>query len=107
MIPGILTGRSLKSNTIGMKIIIEIKTGKIRIILKEGDFVRDELVFLEDQNISEKLWPYIDDLLRRNKISIEEIEKMEVDSDLEDTYTSRRIAEAAANTFNWIKNSQL
>ena len=90
-----------------MKIIIELKLGKISLKLEDSQHCIDELVFAEDQNISENLWPFIDDLLKKNGSAVEAIERMEVDSDLEDTYTSRRIAEAAANTFNWIRQGKM
>ena len=88
-----------------MQIIIEIKDKVIRLILKEQEKLIDEVEFAQEENISQKLLPFFDELLKKNKLTKEDISKVEVDTDLGDTYTSRRIAEAFANSFNDFKKS--
>ena len=86
-----------------MQIIIEIKNKVTKLILKDKEKKLDELVFGADENISEKLLPNFDILLKRNKQEPKNISRVEVESDLGDTFTSRRIAEAMKNAFLWTK----
>ncbi|MFZ2193762.1 MAG: hypothetical protein WAV31_05960 [Candidatus Moraniibacteriota bacterium] len=88
-----------------MQIIIEIKNKVIRLILKDQEKLIDEIEFNQEENISQKLLPFFDELLKKNELTKEDISKVEVDTDLGDTYTSRRIAEAFANSFNAFKKS--
>ncbi len=89
-----------------MQIIIEIKNKITKLILKDGQKVLDEVVFTPEENISEKLLPHFDALLKKNKLTTGDIEKVEVDTDLGDTFTSRRIAEAMKNAFDWTKKEK-
>lgn len=86
-----------------MRIIIEIKNKATKLILKEKEAVLDEFTFPEDHNISERLLPLVDELLKRHGLSPKDIENFSVTTDLGDSYTSRRIAETVANVFNWKK----
>jgi tRNA A37 threonylcarbamoyladenosine modification protein TsaB len=89
-----------------MNIVIEIKNKITKLILKKDQKVLDEVVFGVEENISEKLLPNFDALLERNKLTLKDIEKVEVETDLGDTFTSRRIAEAMKNAFDWTKKNK-
>ena len=89
-----------------MQIIIEIKNKITKLILKNGSQKLDEVVFLAEENISEKLLPNFDALLKKNKLILDDIEIVEVETDLGDTFTSRRIAEAMRNAFDWAKKEK-
>jgi len=89
-----------------MNVIIEIKNKTTKLILKSGQKTIDELVFAPEENISEKLLPKFDALLKKNKLTLDDIKSVEVETDLGDTFTSRRIAEAMKNTFLWTKKNK-
>jgi tRNA A37 threonylcarbamoyladenosine modification protein TsaB len=89
-----------------MRVIIEIKNKITKLILKNGAKKLDEVVFELDENISEKLLPNFDALIKKNKLTLDDIEKIEVETDLGDTFTSRRIAEAMKNAFDWTKKAK-
>ena len=89
-----------------MDIVIEIKNKETRLILKDGSKTLDEVVFLAGENISEKLLPNFDVLLKKNILTVDDIENVEVETDLGDTFTSRRIAEAMRNAFLWTKKNK-
>lgn len=89
-----------------MIIVIEIKNKETRLILKDGSKTLDEVVFLAGENISEKLLPNFDVLIKKNKLTVDDIESVEVETDLGDTFTSRRIAEAMKNAFLWTKKNK-
>ena len=86
-----------------MRVIIEIKNKITKLILKKGPTNLDEVVFGVEENISEKLLPHFDALLKKNKLPLGDIDNVEVETDLGDTFTSRRIAEAMKNAFDWTK----
>jgi tRNA A37 threonylcarbamoyladenosine modification protein TsaB len=84
-----------------MKIFLEIKAGWIRIILKEKENILEEVFFLEERNLAEKLLPTIDKLLKKNKLQPEDIADFQVLSDLGENYTTYRLAKTVAETFKF------
>ena len=103
MIRGILSGVKLKNKT--MQIIIEIKNKIVTLLLKDGKKIIDEIVFSAEENISQKLLPNFDTLLKKNKLAVKDIKSVKVETDLGDTFTSRRIAQAFANSFDYFKKT--
>ena len=90
-----------------MEIIIKIKERKISTILLQNKKEVDFLNIVEEHSLSEKLLPEIDRLVRKNKLKLEDIEKVTVDSDQEDNFTTTRIAKSVANAWNWnLKNKE-
>ncbi|HAT73646.1 MAG: hypothetical protein US30_C0009G0013 [Candidatus Moranbacteria bacterium GW2011_GWF2_36_839] len=90
-----------------MEIIIKIKERKISTILLQNKKEVDFLNIVEEHSLSEKLLPEIDRLIRKNKLKLEDIEKVTVDSDQEDNFTTTRIAKSVANAWNWnLKNKE-
>lgn len=90
-----------------MQIIIEIKNKITKLLLKNGEKTVDEIVFLPEQNISKYLLPFFDEILKRNNLTIDDIKNMEVETDLGDSFTSRRIAEATKNAFDWTQKRKV
>lgn len=86
-----------------MLIIIEIKNKLTKLILKKGKKRLDEIIFSETENLSQKLLPNFDLLLQRNKLTVNDINNVKVETDLGEAFISRRIAEAFANCFNYKK----
>ncbi|KKP78424.1 MAG: hypothetical protein A2271_05140 [Candidatus Moranbacteria bacterium RIFOXYA12_FULL_35_19] len=90
-----------------MEIIIKIKERKISIRLLQNKKEVDFLDIVEEHSLSEKLLPEIDKLLRKNKLKPENIEKVQVESDLGDNFTTTRIAKSVANAWEWnLKNKK-
>jgi tRNA A37 threonylcarbamoyladenosine modification protein TsaB len=84
-----------------MKILLEIKSGWIKIILQDGKKILDAVSFLEERNLSEKLLPTIDKLLKKNKLQPEDMADFQVVSDLGENYTTFRIAKTVAEAFKF------
>ncbi|PJA87386.1 MAG: hypothetical protein CO140_04640 [Candidatus Moranbacteria bacterium CG_4_9_14_3_um_filter_40_7] len=82
-------------------LLLEIKSGWIRIVLKDEKKVLDELSFLEERNLSEKLLPTIEQLLRKNKLQPQDIQDFQVTSDLGENYTTFRLAKTVAEAFKF------
>lgn len=82
-----------------MKILLEIKSGWIKIILQNKKNILDRVSFLEERNLSEKLLPTIDRLLKKNKLQPQDIKDFQVVSDLGENYTTFRIAKTVSQSF--------
>jgi len=84
-----------------MNIEIKIEKNVVSIFLKNKKNIQDQIVFPEERNLAEKLLPSIDSLLKKNKAKPTDIEKMELIADLDDSFTTYRIAKAVVDSFNW------
>jgi hypothetical protein len=84
-----------------MKVLITIKDRKVKISLYKGKKGIDFLDMADEYKLSEELLPEIDKLLKRNKLKPEDIRKMEVRSDQNDTFTTTRIAKTVAKMWNY------
>jgi hypothetical protein len=87
-----------------MKIRIEIKQGMIGILLVDKSKILDRISFPEERNLSEKLLPIVDEFLKKNRLSVQDIERMELKSDLDESWTTYRIAKSVTEAFNWARN---
>lgn len=85
-----------------MKIVIEIKDDNIKLILKDSENVVDESSWKEEQNLSKKLLPEIDKLIKNNKLETSDIDNVEVDTGISEKFTTVRIAKIVAKTFNFV-----
>ncbi|MFZ2153935.1 MAG: hypothetical protein WAV16_01775 [Candidatus Moraniibacteriota bacterium] len=83
-----------------MQIEIQIKDKQVKLTLNDRGVVLAESILENSANLSEKLLLEIDALLRRNDLSPQDIEKMDVGSTISDDYTSVRIAKVVAEVFN-------
>ena len=84
-----------------MNVDIIIEKNIVHILLKSKSKILNKIAFPEARDLSRKLLPNIDKLLKKNKIEPEEIERMELKSDTSETYTTYRIAKAVTAAFNW------
>lgn len=84
-----------------MNIEIRIEKNIVAIQLKNKKALLDHVVFPEERNLAEKLLPSIDKLLKKNKLEAKDIKVMELKADMDDSYTTFRIAKSVVDSFNW------
>ncbi|MFA6973679.1 MAG: hypothetical protein WC238_03015 [Parcubacteria group bacterium] len=84
-----------------MIIEINILNKQVTLLLKDKKNIVDSLDFPEERQMSEKLLPAIDGMLKKNKLVPREIEKMTVQSDLGDNFTTFRLAKTVADAWNY------
>jgi len=82
---------------------IKLKERMIEIYLKDGKKVLDMITFPEKGDLTEKLLPMIDNLIKKNKLQIKDIQKIITKSDLKEPFTSYRILKTVEKTFNFFK----
>ena len=85
-----------------MKILINIKIGKTKIVLFNDKKEIDNVDIIEERSLSKKLLPEIDKIIKKNNLTPEDIKKIKVNSDQSDSFTTTRIAKSAANAWNFI-----
>jgi tRNA A37 threonylcarbamoyladenosine modification protein TsaB len=85
--------------------IIKIKIAKktVELILQKGKQVLARHKFADEYRLSEELLTEIDKLLKRNKLKTADIEKITVESDLGENFTTYRIARAIADSWNFAR----
>ncbi|GBE17015.1 hypothetical protein BMS3Abin15_00848 [bacterium BMS3Abin15] len=83
-----------------MYLYIHLKKEKITLQLKDNKKVIGSSLWNDENNLSEKLLPEIDKLIRKNKINKENI-KLTVKTDIPAGYTTTRIAKSVANAWNY------
>ncbi len=74
--------------------------------LRDNKKVIDSSSWDDENNLSEKLLPEIDKLLKKNKVKKEDI-KIEVKTDIPAGYTTTRIAKSVANAWNYGGNIRI
>lgn len=84
-----------------MRIEIKIKNKTVSVLLKKGEGVLDELKILEEHSLSEKLLPVIGEMLKKHSLEPEDVEKMELESDLGENFTTYRIAKSVVEAWNF------
>lgn len=86
-----------------MRLIIDIHKKLVKISIIENNREVDSADFPEENNLSDKLLLEIAKLLEKNKISLKNVEKAELQTDLTDGFTTYRIAKTIVETSNWGK----
>ncbi|HRZ95048.1 MAG TPA: hypothetical protein P5262_00610 [Candidatus Moranbacteria bacterium] len=87
-----------------MKLQINIKDNNILLVLEaETKEKIDKISFPNERNLTEKLLVLIDNLVKRNKLEINDIKNVKVKSDMADSFTTARIAKVTANIINQMK----
>lgn len=84
-----------------MEILIKIEDKIVSLILRDKGKVVNETSFEGEYQLSEKLLPEIDKLLKRNNLKPEDIKKIKSEVDDEKSATTYRIAKTAEKIFNW------
>ncbi|MEA3273157.1 MAG: hypothetical protein U9Q72_00975 [Patescibacteria group bacterium] len=91
-----------------MILVLQIdKTAKASISLEERGKLIDQLRWQDKQNLSEKLLPKINILLKRNNITVQELEDVNLAVDMEESYSAYRIASATMKTLRYCMGKEL
>jgi len=88
-----------------MNIILSVQQKKITISLRKGKEIVDQKQWGDKRDLSLRLLSEIDALLQKNDVLPSDIKKMFVTTDLPEGYTTPRIAETVAKTWNFAVQS--
>lgn len=84
-----------------MHIEIKIENKLVEIALVKGIKIIDSATFPEENNLSEKLLPAIDGLLKKNKLAPRGIKDVKVETDTPGSFTTSRIAKTVGKVWEW------
>ncbi|MDO8240656.1 MAG: hypothetical protein Q7T51_01610 [Candidatus Moranbacteria bacterium] len=84
-----------------MNIQINIENKIVTINLLDKKKILDSVTISEEHRLSEDLLPTIVELLQKNKLTVTDVKKMTLKSDMGDNFTTHRIAASVTNAFNW------
>jgi hypothetical protein len=84
-----------------MDIEIKINNKVVEIFLCDGGIVVSSAIIAEEHRLSEDLLPEIDKLIISAGLSVRDIEKMVLQSDMGENFTTQRIALTVVQAFNW------
>jgi len=84
---------------------VEIKAKIITISVKNRQHIVDALSWSEDHDLSRNLLPKINGILEKNSIKWEELKDVKLKSDLDENFTTYRIAKSLIEAIKFfIKN---
>lgn len=86
-----------------MELLIKIWNSEVTIFLIKNKKILDSFAFELDRDMSERLLPEIDKLLKKNKLESKDIKKARFKTNIKNSYTTVRIAQVVVNVFNWVK----
>jgi tRNA A37 threonylcarbamoyladenosine modification protein TsaB len=84
-----------------MKLELYLTQEKATLYLKDGKKIIDRMEWPEKNNLSQKLLLEVDRIIRKNRLKKKDIKKIEIKSDIPVGYTTTRIAETVAKTYNF------
>jgi len=82
-----------------LQLIVRNKKVSIKLYLRKKKI--DILAFREENNLSEKLLPAIDEIIRKNKLIAADIKNIEAITDTPDSFTTSRIAATVGKGWNF------
>ncbi|XLQ20447.1 MAG: hypothetical protein ACKUBY_01560 [Candidatus Moraniibacteriota bacterium] len=88
-----------------MHIKLELKEKNVSLVLLDGENKIDEENWVDENNLLEKFFPIIDDMLKRNNTNIDNVEKFNLETNIPEGYTTARIAKTIIKTLNFAHNS--
>jgi len=88
-----------------MQLEILVKNQHIVLSLKKGKKIINQAEFAEKNSLSKDLLIQIDKFLQKNNLTAKELKKVFVKTEINKSFTSYRIAETVAKTFNTFKQA--
>lgn len=84
-----------------MKITLLIKEKNVTLFLFDGEKVLSEKKWVDENNLLEKFFPAIDDILTENNLKVNEVKNFMLKTDVPKGYTTERIARTIVQTLNF------
>jgi len=82
------------------KIIVKLETENLELILLEDASEIDKASFYDLKNLSDSLLIKIDEFLKKNNLTLSDINKFDLQTDISDKFTSVKIADVIVRTLN-------
>ncbi len=80
---------------------LSVKEKKVTIVVLDGEKIFDKEDWVDENNLLEKFFPIMDEMLGRNNININDIDNFELVTNIPAGYTTARIARTIIKTLNF------
>ncbi len=84
-----------------MQIKILIKEKNVTLTLLNSEIIVSEKKWTDENNLLEKFFPALDEILEENDLKVDELENFILETDVPKGYTTERIARTIVQTFNF------
>ncbi len=88
-----------------MQIELLLKEKNVELVLRNDDQEIDRIQWIDENDLLEKFFPTIDDLLARNKLVIGNVSNFLLVADIPKGYTTARIARTIIKTLNFARHA--
>ncbi len=90
-----------------MHVKLNVHQNGVVLALKDHEKVLDEKTWVDENNLLEKFFPALDDLLCANRSTVQSVEKFVLECDMPKRYTTARIARTIIATLNFACQSEV
>jgi len=84
-----------------MQIQLGLKEKKVTLVLQDGEELIKELEWIDENDLLEKFFPAIEDILSSSNIDIDDVDNFVLKTDIPAGYTTARIARTIIKTLNF------
>ncbi len=88
-----------------MQIELMLKEKDVTLVLRDDDREIERVEWFDENNLLEKFFPAIDDLLNHNRCDICDIDDFTLITDIPKGYTTARIARTIIKTLNFARKT--
>lgn len=88
-----------------MQIELLLKEKNVTLVLRDNDHEIDRTQWIDENNLLERFFPAIDDLLTRNNLVVEGVSNFVLLTDIPKGYTTARIARTIIKTLNFARHA--
>lgn len=81
--------------------LLLLKEKDVTLVLLDGEKILDEEKWVDENNLLEKFFPIIDEMLKRNNMNIGDVDDFVLKANIPKGYTTARIARTIVKTFNF------
>ncbi len=80
---------------------LSMKEKEVSVVVLDGGKFFDKESWVDENDLLEKFFPIVDEILKRNNISIDDIDNFELVTDMPTGYTTARIARTIIKTLDF------
>lgn len=88
-----------------MEIKLNLKEKDVTLVLEDNGNVISEEQWIDENDLLERFFPALDDMLQNNDLSVEKIDDFLLDADIPKGYTTARIARTIIKTLNFARQT--
>ncbi len=84
---------------------LSLNEKEVSLVLQNGDKIIDKKQWIDENNLLEKFFPILDDMLARNNLTIQDINHCDLVTSIPRGHTTARIARTIIKTINFALTS--